>query len=91
MPDQDPWLHLQRHAGNQITRDLVERVISSHRKGQLDYREAWQNIGFAFLTAVACITLVLAVVQRQAASANARNFAAWSEIAKQTSLFARLP
>lgn len=91
MPDQDPWPHLQRHAAQQLRGDLVDRVLRQHRLAEADPKETWQSLGLALLTAAACVTLVVALGQRLADADNARNYAAWSEVARQTSLIARLP
>lgn len=91
MPDPDPWPHLQRRAAAHLRGDLVDRVLRRHRLTLIDPREAWQSLGLAVLTAAACATLIITLGDHFAAAENARNYAAWSEVATQTNLVARLP
>lgn len=91
MPEQNPWPHLQRRAAAHLSGDLTDRVLRQHRLTHVGPRVAWQSLGLAALTATACAVAVVMIFQRFTAAENARNYAAWSEVATQTSLVARLP
>lgn len=91
MPEQDPWPHLQRRAAAHLRGDLTDRVLRQHRLTRVSLREAWQSLGLAALTATAGAVAVVMIGERFHAAENARNYAAWSEVATQTSLVARLP
>lgn len=91
MPDQDPWPHLQRRATAQLRGDLADRVLRQHRLTQVASREVWQSLGWAALTAAACAILVVTIGQRYAAAEEARNYAAWIEVATQTNLVSHRP
>lgn len=91
MPEQDPWPHLQRRAASHLRGNLADRVLRRHRRAHVAPREAWQSLGCATLTACACVVLVTVVGTRFASAENARNYAAWSEVATQTNLVAPRP
>lgn len=91
MPEQDPWPHLQRRAASHLRSNLADRVLRRHRLSHVAPREAWQSLGFALLTASACAVLVTVVGTRFTSDENARNYAAWCEVATQTSLVAPRP
>lgn len=91
MPEPDPWPHLQRRAAAHLSGDLTDRVLRQHRRTRVTQREVWQSLGLAALTAAAGAVAVVMIGQRITAAENARNYAAWSEVATQTSLVARLP
>lgn len=91
MPEQNPWPHLHRRAAAHLSGDLTDRVLRQHRLTHVGPRESWQSLGLAALTAGICAVVMVLLGQRFAAMENARNYAAWSEVATQTSLVARIP
>lgn len=91
MNEPDPWPHLKRRAAAHLSDDLADRVLRQHRPTRIAPREAWQSLGLAALTAATCAALVVTLGTRFALAENARNYAAWSEVASQTNLAARLP
>lgn len=91
MPEQDPWPHLQRRAAAHLPGDLADRVLRRHRLTRVDLREAWLSLGLAALTATATAVAVVMISQHFAVVENARNYAAWSEVATHTNLVVRLP
>ncbi len=91
MPEKDPWPHLQRRAAAHLRGDLADRVLRRHRLDRVGRREAWLSLGLAALTATAGAVAVVIIGQRFTAVENARNYAAWSEVATHTSLIVRLP
>ncbi|PAW68469.1 MAG: hypothetical protein B9S34_02430 [Opitutia bacterium Tous-C1TDCM] len=91
MIEPDPWPHFRRRAAAHLRGDLADRVVRRHRLVRVSSREAWRCLGLAALTAAACALVVVAVGERLVTAENARNFAAWIDVASQTNLVARLP
>lgn len=91
MNEKNPWPHARRHAAAQLSGDLADRVLRRHRLTRVSPREAWQSLGLAALTAAACAITVVVVGQGLVTAENARNYAAWADVAAQTNLITRQP